>query len=37
MIVGVVDIGTNSMRLLVVDDGRERLKPGRGHGVWLWR
>jgi exopolyphosphatase/guanosine-5'-triphosphate,3'-diphosphate pyrophosphatase len=26
MIVGVVDIGTNSMRLLVVDDGRERLR-----------
>lgn len=24
MIVGVVDIGTNSMRLLVVDDGKER-------------
>ncbi|MEA2011426.1 MAG: exopolyphosphatase [Actinomycetota bacterium] len=26
MIVGVVDIGTNSMRLLVVDDGRERTR-----------
>ena len=26
MIAGVVDIGTNSMRLLVVDDGRERYR-----------
>ncbi len=26
MIAGVVDIGTNSMRLLVVDDGRERAR-----------
>ncbi len=26
MIAGVVDIGTNSMRLLVVDDGRERIR-----------
>lgn len=26
MIAGVVDIGTNSMRLLVVDEGRERLR-----------